>query len=289
MIDFIDMMTSHNQRDVENRLRDALKVDRARVQVGRISRFGLLEMSRQRLRLSLGESSQHVCPHCSGRGTIRSSRSLALSILRLIEEEALKEQTTEVQAQLPVAVATFMLNEKREAILALEKRHNINVLIIPNPYLEVPKYNIKRIKGDEKTLREQPQASYDLVENPELEITRAQAPPKRHVPEPAVKQISKSQRPKPESLLKRLWRRLFGAEKKPSETREKPPQRHHHRHRPHKPHQRRHRGGRGRQTAHARGEQGERGERGERGGRSHQQRQRGPRPQHSRPRRDNNE
>ena len=125
VIDFIDMTPSRNQREVENRLKEAMKEDRARVQIGRISRFGLLEMSRQRLRPSLGESSHQVCPRCDGHGYIRSVDSLALSILRIIEEEALKENTGRVTAQLPVEVATYLLNEKRQIIADVEKRHDV--------------------------------------------------------------------------------------------------------------------------------------------------------------------
>jgi hypothetical protein len=125
VIDFIDMTPAKNQREVENRLRDALKQDRARVQVARISRFGLLEMSRQRLRPSLGESSQHVCPRCKGQGTIRGVESLALSVLRIVEEEAMKDSTARILAQLPVDVAAFLLNEKRRKIFEIEQRHQV--------------------------------------------------------------------------------------------------------------------------------------------------------------------
>ncbi|OQX02019.1 MAG: hypothetical protein BWK73_44185, partial [Thiothrix lacustris] len=138
VIDFIDMLPSKHQREVEKRLRDAMKLDRARVQVGRISRFGLLEMSRQRLRPSLGESSQIVCPRCTGHGHIRSTDSMALSILRLVEEEAMKEMTGKVIARLPVSVATFLLNEKRQAITDIQARRNVELTIIPNPYMETP-------------------------------------------------------------------------------------------------------------------------------------------------------
>ncbi len=148
VIDFIDMLPSKHQREVEKRLRDAMKLDRARVQVGRISRFGLLEMSRQRLRPSLGESSQIVCPRCTGQGHIRSTDSMALSILRLVEEEAMKEMTGKVIARLPVSVATFLLNEKRQAITDIQQRHHVDLTIIPNPYMETPHYDISRIRND---------------------------------------------------------------------------------------------------------------------------------------------
>ncbi|MEB4590187.1 Rne/Rng family ribonuclease [Candidatus Thiothrix sp. Deng01] len=164
VIDFIDMQPSKHQREVEKRLRDAMKLDRARVQVGRISRFGLLEMSRQRLRPSLGESSQIVCPRCTGHGHIRSTDSLALSILRLIEEEAMKEMTGKVIAQLPVAVATFLLNEKRQAISDIQQRRSVDMTIIPNPYLETPHYEITRIRSD--NLEEEEGPSYQYIPAP---------------------------------------------------------------------------------------------------------------------------
>jgi RNAse E (EC 3.1.4.-) len=163
VIDFIDMTPTRHQREVENRLRDSLKQDRARIQVARISRFGLLEMSRQRLRPSLGEASNHVCPRCSGHGTIRSAESLALSILRLIEEEALKDNTIQVQAQVPVTVATYLLNEKRQSIFDIEKRHNVSVLVIPNPHLETPHFDVKRLRNDEV----EEANSFTLIEKPE--------------------------------------------------------------------------------------------------------------------------
>jgi len=163
VIDFIDMTPVKNQREVENRFREAVRQDRARVQVGRISRFGLLEMSRQRLRPSLGESSTHICPRCSGQGTIRDNESLALSILRLFEEEALKENTSEVHAQVPVPVAAYLLNEKRVAINKLEKRHTVRLVIIPNQHMETPHYDVTRIRSGEETQ----EASYQLTaENP---------------------------------------------------------------------------------------------------------------------------
>ncbi|WP_040307542.1 ribonuclease E, partial [Agarivorans albus] len=163
VIDFIDMTPVKNQREVENRFREAVRQDRARVQVGRISRFGLLEMSRQRLRPSLGESSTHICPRCNGQGTIRDNESLALSILRLFEEEALKENTSEVHAQVPVPVAAYLLNEKRVAINKLEKRHNVRLVIIPNQHMETPHYDVTRIRNGEETQ----ETSYQLTaENP---------------------------------------------------------------------------------------------------------------------------
>ncbi|MFT6953962.1 MAG: ribonuclease E, partial [Glaciecola sp.] len=150
VIDFIDMTPVKHQREVENRMKDAVKPDRARIQLGRISRFGLLEMSRQRLRPSLGESAYHVCPRCSGHGTVRGTESLALSVLRIIEEESIKDNTGQIEAQLPINVATYLLNEKRRALHSVEKRHNVELLIIPNPNFETPHYEIVRRRPDDK-------------------------------------------------------------------------------------------------------------------------------------------
>jgi ribonuclease E len=149
VIDFIDMLAPRNQRAVENRMRDALEIDRARVQVGRISRFGLLEMSRQRLRPSLGETSAIVCPRCNGQGTIRDTKSLALSILRLLEEEAIKERSAEVRAIVPVDVAAYLLNEKRSALSEIEADTKARVLVIPNPNFETPHFEVHRLRDDE--------------------------------------------------------------------------------------------------------------------------------------------
>jgi len=149
VIDFIDMLAPRNQRAVENRVRDALAIDRARVQVGRISRFGLLEMSRQRLRPSLGETSAIVCPRCNGQGTIRDTKSLALSILRLLEEEAIKERSVEVRAIVPVDVAAYLLNEKRAALSEIEQVTKARVLVIPNPNFETPHFDVQRLRDDE--------------------------------------------------------------------------------------------------------------------------------------------
>jgi ribonuclease E len=218
VIDFIDMSNSKNQRDVENQLRNALKLDRARIQLGRISRFGLLEMSRQRLRPSLGETSAIVCPRCSGHGTIRSVESLALSVMRLIEEETFKERTAQIHAILPVAVATFLLNEKREQVTRIEKLQDVKVVIVPNPNMETPHYEVQRIRDDNEIVQTT-DASYDLVSevednqlnlyspanNPKTSaavktiIPSKQAPV--HVPVPAP---VKEEAPKP-GLLKRFF------------------------------------------------------------------------------------
>ncbi|WP_272685777.1 ribonuclease E [Providencia sp. PROV115] len=151
VIDFIDMTPVRHQREVENRLREAVRQDRARIQIARISRFGLLEMSRQRLSPSLGESSHHVCPRCSGTGTIRDNESLSLSVLRLIEEEALKENTHEVHAIVPVQIASYLLNEKRKAVSDIEQRQShVRVVIVPNDQMQTPHFHVIRIrKGEE--------------------------------------------------------------------------------------------------------------------------------------------
>jgi len=152
VIDFIDMTPAKNQRAVEERVRESLEADRARVQVGRISRFGLLEMSRQRLRPSLGETSGIVCPRCNGRGTIRDVESLSLSVLRLIEEEALKDRTAEVRAHVPVSVATFLLNEKREALAKMQARTEVRILVLPNPHMDTPHFEVQRLRDDQEAV-----------------------------------------------------------------------------------------------------------------------------------------
>ena len=149
VIDFIDMMAQKNQRQVENRLRDVARIDRARVQIGRISRFGLMEMSRQRLRPSLGEGSEIVCPRCVGQGTIRTIESLALQLVRLFEEESLKENTGRVLIKMPVPVATYLLNEKRDAIREIEERNNAQALLVPDVNLDTPHYEMERIKTND--------------------------------------------------------------------------------------------------------------------------------------------
>jgi ribonuclease E len=160
VIDFIDMESTKNQREVEDRLRDAVKMDRARIQIGRLSRFGLLEMSRQRLRPSLGESSHIVCPRCVGIGSIRSIESMTLSILRLIGEELRKDRTSRVVAQVPVDVATYLFNEKREWLRTLEEKSEIELIIVPNENMQTPEYTIRRVRDDELELPENKQLSY---------------------------------------------------------------------------------------------------------------------------------
>ncbi|MGV6859955.1 MAG: Rne/Rng family ribonuclease, partial [bacterium] len=236
VIDFIDMNVNKHQREVENRLRAALKHDRARVQVGRISRFGLLEMSRQRLRPSLGESSQEVCPVCSGHGTIRGVESLSLSILRLLEEEAIKEKTGRLIAQLPVDVATFLLNEKRENIAAIERRHDTQILMVPNPQLDRPHFKVERVREDDIHHVSNRSSSFELKEESEEETTQANpAAPTAQAPKPAIEAVVRTTQAPPRTpppaaasapadaapvqpqpvieqpgLIIRLWKSLFG-------------------------------------------------------------------------------
>ena len=172
VIDFIDMEIQRNQREVENRLREALRYDRARVQMGKISRFGLMELSRQRLQPSLGETSHMPCPRCHGTGHIRGTESTALHILRILQEEAMKENSAAIYAQVPVDVATFLLNEKRAEIHTIESRFRVNVVLIPNIHLETPNYNISRLRQDEVAQTELG-ASYKMVEAPVAEAEAA--------------------------------------------------------------------------------------------------------------------
>ena len=197
VIDFIDMESGRNQREVENRLRDSMRYDRARVQMGKISRFGLMELSRQRLRPSLGETAHNPCPRCHGTGHIRGTESTALHILRIIQEEAMKENTGAINAQVPVDVATFLLNEKRMDLQSIETRHRVTVMLIPNVHLETPNYTVTRMRHDDLNKTEPLPASYNLVEAPaEEEAAKAQAkaaeaaPPR---PEAAVRGITPQQ------------------------------------------------------------------------------------------------
>jgi len=167
VVDFIDMESQKNQREVENRFRDALRHDRARVQIGKISRFGLMELSRQRLQPSLEETAHIGCPRCGGTGFIRGVESTALHVLRIIQEEAMKENTGAVHAQVPVEVASFLLNEKRGEIQKLEARIKVNIVLVPNPHLETPHYKVQRLKHDELNQMEHVPTSYELVERPE--------------------------------------------------------------------------------------------------------------------------
>ncbi|MBW3901442.1 Rne/Rng family ribonuclease [Neisseria meningitidis] len=220
VIDFIDMENPKHQRDVENVLRDALKKDRARVQMGKLSRFGLLELSRQRLKPALGESSHVACPRCAGTGVIRGIESTALHVLRIIQEEAMKDNTGEVHAQVPVDVATFLLNEKRAELFAMEERLDVNVVLIPNIHLENPHYEINRIRIDD--VEEDGEPSYKRVAEPEEDES---AKPfggekaKAARPEPAVKGVRHtSPAPTAASEKKTSWwdsfkawlKRIFG-------------------------------------------------------------------------------
>jgi ribonuclease E len=162
VIDFIDMEESRNQRAVEDRLREAVKMDRARIQIGRLSRFGLLEMSRQRLRPSLGDSSHEMCPRCQGIGSIRTVESMALAILRLIGEEARKDRTAKVIAEVPVEVATYLINEKREWLRTLEDKSDVDLVIVPNLNIDTPEYSIRRVRDDEIDAPEVKRVSYQL-------------------------------------------------------------------------------------------------------------------------------
>jgi ribonuclease E len=221
VVDFIDMMSNKNQREVENRLRDALKIDRARIQTGRISRFGLMEMSRQRIRPSLGDSTQLTCPRCKGQGTIRNVESVTLSVLRLIEEEAMKKGTERVIAHLPIDCATFLLNEKRSAIQELESRLNVTIVILPSKHIETPAYDIERIKSLEG-LEDKPshlQLKEDEITVPDFAKQTSpkfeKAAVKEFLPDaPAPVKNKKTST----SLIQRFWQRLVGKSKTGEES-----------------------------------------------------------------------
>jgi ribonuclease E len=257
VIDFIDMESTANQRAVEDMLRDAVKMDRARIQLGRLSRFGLLELSRQRLRPALSETTHINCPRCSGMGTIRGVESMSLALLRLIGEEARKERTGRVIAQVPVDVATYLMNEKRDWLNQIESRDKVSLVIVPNPHLQTPAYTLRRIRDDEKELPENTAASYLIVDQPSIDdsnignrdkkpqgeaplvpsILPASAAPiiPMPVPEaptaPPAAPIEVAQ----EGALVRLWKWLFGTRAASTNTttelpstqtqRERPPQR----------------------------------------------------------------
>ncbi|WP_394752911.1 ribonuclease E/G [Crenothrix sp.] len=220
VIDFIDMMSNKNQRAVENHLREALKIDRARVQTSRISRFGLLEMSRQRMRPSLGDSTQLPCPRCKGQGTIRNVESVALSVLRIIEEDAMKKGTEKVIAHLPIECATFLLNEKRSAIEQIENRLKVSIVILPSRHLETPAYDIERIK-EKETGPEKP--SYLQIKAEDITVPEFAQQIKPRVEKAVITEfLHDSPAPAPmqhknesASLIKRFWNKLVGA---PSES-----------------------------------------------------------------------
>ncbi|MFT4907854.1 MAG: ribonuclease E [Oleispira sp.] len=221
VIDFIDMHSNRNQREVENRLKSSLEMDRARVQVGRISRFGLMEMSRQRLRPSLGETSGHVCPRCSGTGIVRDLPSLSLSILRLIEEEAAKENTGQIRAEVPLNVGSFLLNEKREVIADIESRHDARIVILPNPHMDTPHYEVTRLRPDDSLIG---QASHEQNFEPEmdfgLESDNVKEPAKTQ--DAAVKAVAAARAPAPQkSFFKKLSDSLTGLFSSEDEAEEK--------------------------------------------------------------------
>ena len=241
VIDFIDMTPVRHQREVENRIRDAVRQDRARIQISRISRFGLLEMSRQRLSPSLGESSHHVCPRCQGTGKIRDNESLSLSILRLLEEEALKENTKQVHTIVPVQIASYLLNEKRKAIHSIEKRHNVDIIVVPNEAMETPNFSVFRVRDGEevnelsynlaKLHQDQDEtfAAEESLVSRNIEATPAETPAVESaavslaITMPAPAPIERKE-PKAPSLLSRLFaalKGLFASEPKPEEKNKK--------------------------------------------------------------------
>ena len=230
VIDFIDMEEPKNQRAVEDRLRDAMKMDRARIQIGRLSRFGLLEMSRQRLRPSLSDSSHEVCPRCQGIGSIRTVESMALAILRLIGEEARKDRTSKVIAEVPVEVATYLINEKREWLRTLEDKSDVELIIVPNLNIDTPEYSIRRVRDDEADLPEVKRLSYQMptpAKVPDPAGTREKqahqepaavptflptTPAPIVVQAPAPAAAAKAVDAGPQlGIFVRLWRWLFGA------------------------------------------------------------------------------
>jgi ribonuclease E len=235
VIDFIDMESTANQRAVEDMLRDSVKMDRARIQMGRLSRFGLLEMSRQRLRPALSETTHINCPRCSGMGNIRSVESMSLALLRLIGEEARKERTGRVVAQVPVDVATYLMNEKREQLKQIEVRDRVSLIVVPNQHMLTPAYTLRRVRDDEKELPENSTVSYQIAEQPVLDdanigdrdkkpqgevalvtsITAATAP--MPVAEPAplapapIEPVAAAPVVLQPGIFVRLWRFLFGS------------------------------------------------------------------------------
>ena len=229
VIDFIDMESQANQRAVEDMLRDAVKMDRARIQLGRLSRFGLLELSRQRLRPALSETTHINCPRCTGMGTIRGVESMSLALLRLIGEEARKERTGRVIAQVPVDVATYLINEKRDWLNQIESRDKVSLVIVPNPHMQTPAYTLRRIRDDEKELPENTTVSYQLADQPSVDDSNVGSRDKKPqgdvplvpsilpatsapiipmpvpTPEPAAAAVPQR------GALVRLWRWLFGS------------------------------------------------------------------------------
>jgi ribonuclease E len=231
VIDFIDMESTANQRAVEDMLRDSVKMDRARIQLGRLSRFGLLELSRQRLRPALSETTHINCPRCNGMGTIRGVESMSLALLRLIGEEARKERTGRVITQVPVDVATYLMNEKREQLNQIEARDKVSLVIVPNPHMQTPAYTLRRVRDDEKELPENTTVSYQLADQPSIEDAnignRDKKPPGEvplvpsilpqstapviPMPVPAAVAVSSPVETAQEGVLLRFWRWLFGS------------------------------------------------------------------------------
>ncbi|MGA0128865.1 MAG: Rne/Rng family ribonuclease, partial [Burkholderiales bacterium] len=220
VIDFIDMESQQNQREVEDQLKDALHHDRARIQIGKISRFGLLELSRQRLQSSLGESSHITCPRCSGTGNIRSIESTALHVIRIVQDEAMKEHTAAVHAQVPVEVASYLLNEKRNELYVIENRVKVSCVLIPNIHLETPHFTVKRIRTDEVGQLDSNTPSYSMAEAPADEYQIKNKTQEAAKPSAAVKGITPDQpapeikAQKKEGFFKRLLKAIFGAGEK---------------------------------------------------------------------------
>ncbi|MDN5863720.1 MAG: Rne/Rng family ribonuclease [Gammaproteobacteria bacterium] len=200
VVDFIDMNNARNLREVENKLHQSLALDRARIQIGRISRFGLLEMSRQRLRPALSEAVFEPCPRCSGKGMIRSVESLAISILRHIQQEALKERTARITAELPVSVATFLVNEKRTDLVEIENQLCIGIVIIPNPHMDTPNYRVERIRSDQ--LGAQVLPSHELAEEPEAPAMPGKPAPAEQPAVSALRPATPPPAPAPEAKAK---------------------------------------------------------------------------------------
>ena len=238
VVDFIDMGPHRNQREVENRLRDAVRSDRARIQIGKISRFGLLEMSRQRLRPSLEESTQLVCPRCGGNGVVRGIESLALAVLRLVGEEARKDRTAKVIALVPIEVGNYILNEKRDWVQTIQDSNKVNVIIVGDGELETPNYSIRRVRDDETETAENAGRSYSLMQTREDPAARYEHAKPLPTPEtPAVAKVlpetpapsmpeKEKPAPKPEpkraSLLARIAATLFGTAGVEAEEEQKP-------------------------------------------------------------------
>ncbi len=238
VIDFIDMESPKNRREIEARLKEALHYDRARVQMDKITRFGLMELSRQRLRPSLSEGSHITCPRCNGTGHIRDTESSALQVLRIIEEESMKESSAVIHVQIPIDVAAFLLNEKRGEIMKIESRHKVKIVLIPNKYLETPHYRLERIKHDDPRL-EEPEVSYKLAEQPDIDMSfsKRQKEPLKPPQEAMVKNIPEgmpapvvNHSPAPVATEKGFFDRLLnffgiGKAESPEEPAEKQPAR----------------------------------------------------------------